>query len=306
MEPDHTSQTIQLPDGRTLGYAFYGSSSPTAYQVLYIHSFPSSRLEAAILASHALALNTRLIAPDRPGIGLSSPLLKRKITSYPADILALLNHLQVQRVGIVTYSGGTPYALACVKAIPRERLVGVEIAAGCFPAKVGSVQAFYNIMFRPVQHAMNSGLSHLFASSINSQFGILARASDPTAFYEVCEKEMKLRPEIERKALEGVEKLVLWDPLREALKGDKEGKGKEMGNELKLQAEEWGVGLDEGGWGGVTLWHGDADANCPLGNLRLAAGEMGCELKVLEGQGHVGVLIYFAKAILEHALERMK
>lgn len=306
MEPDHTSQIFQLPDGRTLGYAFYGSSSPTAHQVLYIHSFPSSRLEAAILASHALALNIRLIAPDRPGIGLSSPLPKRNITSYPTDILALLNHLQVQRFAITAYSAGMPYALACVKAIPRERLLGVEIAAGAFPAKVGSGQAFFNIMFKPVQQAMNSGLSHLFASSINSQFGALARASDPTAFYDACEKEMKLRPEIERKALEGVEKLVLWDPLREALRGDKEGKGKEMGNELKLQAEEWGVGLDRGGWGGVTLWHGDMDANCPLANLRLAAGKMGSELKVLEGQGHVGVLVYFGRAILEHALERMK
>jgi pimeloyl-ACP methyl ester carboxylesterase len=64
----HTALTFALSDGRTLGYALYGSSTPGATKVFYFHGTPASRIEAGLLAAAALALNMRVIAVDRPGV----------------------------------------------------------------------------------------------------------------------------------------------------------------------------------------------------------------------------------------------
>jgi pimeloyl-ACP methyl ester carboxylesterase len=302
---DHTALTFTLPDGRTLGYALYGSSSPDAFQLFYFHSYPCSRLEASILASHALELNIRLICPDRPGIGLSSPQAKRKILDWPADVIALANYLQLPTFSIIAYTLGAQYALACLYALPRERLRGVEIMAGYFPPRLSVVQQVSIVAFKPMYHVLNAGISHAIGSAINFQFGRLAREADPRAFYEECEKDMKLRPEIERTALQGVEKLLLWEPMREALRPDVTGKAFEW--EMKLQTGKWGFELNEGcDWSRVTVWHGSADPNVPIDNVMLAVDKMRCELKLLQGQGHAGVLVYYGKTIMEHALQKAR
>ena len=71
MGNDRTDQTIKLKDGRMLGYAEYGA--PEGKPVFYFHGFPGSRLDWPISDSDdsATQLNARIIAVDRPGMGLS-------------------------------------------------------------------------------------------------------------------------------------------------------------------------------------------------------------------------------------------
>lgn len=56
------SKTLKLRDGRTLSYADYGPP------IIYMHGFPGSRLEAALLTRFTTT-TARIIAPDRPGMG---------------------------------------------------------------------------------------------------------------------------------------------------------------------------------------------------------------------------------------------
>jgi hypothetical protein len=56
---------IPLPDGRTLGYADYGSAAQTA--VLWCHGGPLSRLEPQVLATAARDSGLRIVGIDRPG-----------------------------------------------------------------------------------------------------------------------------------------------------------------------------------------------------------------------------------------------
>jgi pimeloyl-ACP methyl ester carboxylesterase len=72
-----TQQTVSLPDGRTIGLAEYGA--PGGRPVLFFHGSPDSRLSAAILAGAADRNGVRLIALDRPGMGLSDPEPRRRL-----------------------------------------------------------------------------------------------------------------------------------------------------------------------------------------------------------------------------------
>src|SRR3954453_12685143 len=61
---------IRLRDGRTLGFAEYGD--PGGMPVICNHGGLSSRLDVAPAHESAKQHRLRLLAPDRPGIGLSS------------------------------------------------------------------------------------------------------------------------------------------------------------------------------------------------------------------------------------------
>ncbi|KAK5727070.1 hypothetical protein LTR15_002962 [Elasticomyces elasticus] len=63
-----STQTLGLPDGRTLAYAAFGSSN--GHAIFELHGFPGSRLEAAVYHQSALELGAQVIGVDRPGMGL--------------------------------------------------------------------------------------------------------------------------------------------------------------------------------------------------------------------------------------------
>jgi pimeloyl-ACP methyl ester carboxylesterase len=105
---------ITLRDGRTLAYMDRGPRTGTP--VLYFHGFQGSRLERvpdldAILAK----LNVRMISPDRPGIGLSTPAHARTVVSWVGDVHQLNEQLlgENQPFSILGFSAGATYALAC-------------------------------------------------------------------------------------------------------------------------------------------------------------------------------------------------
>jgi pimeloyl-ACP methyl ester carboxylesterase len=81
-----TQQMFQLPDGRVLGYADYGALG--GKPLFYFHGWPSLRIEFAGLAGDEIAaqLNVRVIAVDRPGIGLSGYQPRHRFTDWPHDV----------------------------------------------------------------------------------------------------------------------------------------------------------------------------------------------------------------------------
>ena len=120
--------TLTLRDGRTLSYAIYGT--PLGVPILYMPGFPSSRIEGAGLDPEATALGARIIAIDRPGYGDSSPHAERSVLSCASDVKELTEHLKLDRYGVLGISGGGPYALACARVLPAEKLKGVSIVCG--------------------------------------------------------------------------------------------------------------------------------------------------------------------------------
>jgi pimeloyl-ACP methyl ester carboxylesterase len=129
---DLTCQQYVLGAGRRLGFAEYGD--PSGFPLFYFHGWPSSRIEARLADRVASELRLRLIAPERPGYGLSDFLPRRTIGDWPGDVSELANHLRLERFGVLGISGGGPYAAACAALIP-ERLTDVLMVCSLGPSE---------------------------------------------------------------------------------------------------------------------------------------------------------------------------
>ena len=127
-ESGPSDQTHELPDGRSLAWCEYGI--PGGAPVFYFHGIPGSRIDARLTADAVAAAGLRLIAPDRPGFGRSTPEAgKRSYAGWAADIESLAKMLGFDRFAIVAYSSGGPYALAAGIAL-GERVTRVAIVSG--------------------------------------------------------------------------------------------------------------------------------------------------------------------------------
>ena len=127
------AETLTLADGRVLGYTVYGDAAATSRTVFYQHWFPGSRYEAATWDAGARGHGIRLVAADRPGCGASTNQPNRTLLDWPADILALASHLGAAKFGILGVSGGGPYTLALLHALPATQCAGAAVVAGAGP-----------------------------------------------------------------------------------------------------------------------------------------------------------------------------
>lgn len=96
--------------------------------VLLLHGFPlNSRVWCPQIA--ALRARARLLAPDFPGFGLSPPSSNSpSFASYAADVSALLDKLNLDRIAIVALAEGTCVAFHLVEEL-GAKLQGLVLAS---------------------------------------------------------------------------------------------------------------------------------------------------------------------------------
>ncbi len=114
-----TTRTLELADGRGLGWREFGA--PTGWPVVAVHGSPDSSAVWALLDDAAHRARARVIAPDRPGFGRSTPKPDRSILDWVDDLDELTDHLELASFRLLAISGGSPYALA-VAAIHPDRV----------------------------------------------------------------------------------------------------------------------------------------------------------------------------------------
>ncbi len=122
-----TDRCVELADGTRIGYAEVGN--PDGPPVVHLHGNPGSRLEVDIPAITRAAehLGIRLLAPDRPGIGLSS-FHDFSIREYPQQVCRFADALGLERFAMTGVSGGGKYACACAWGLP-ERVSRVALVS---------------------------------------------------------------------------------------------------------------------------------------------------------------------------------
>ena len=119
----------QLPDGRRLAWDEYGS--PQGFPLFYCHNHAGTRLEGLFFHDSARAAGFRLIAVDRPGLGLSDFFSRSDQNSCAEDFLQLANHLGIRRFGLLSWGGGGAFAFALSLRAPTR--VMFQISLACLP-----------------------------------------------------------------------------------------------------------------------------------------------------------------------------
>jgi pimeloyl-ACP methyl ester carboxylesterase len=119
--------SMTLPDGRVLAYTDCGA--PNGPVVLYCHGTPTSRLDLTPFDDDFVALGVRVVSPDRPSFGGSSPQPGRTWNDWPRDVAALADHLGVGRFAVMGLSSGGPYTVACA-ALLGERVAAAAVVGG--------------------------------------------------------------------------------------------------------------------------------------------------------------------------------
>ncbi|MFC2037019.1 alpha/beta fold hydrolase [Chloroflexota bacterium] len=127
-------KTIRLSDGRTLAYLDIGD--PEGRPLFYFHGGPGSRLEGLLFEDLNRQLGIRMIAPDRPGFGLSDFQEDRTYLDWPDDVRELADQLGIDRFAVLGWSSGGPHAAAVAHGIP-QCLAIVAIVAGEGPYASG-------------------------------------------------------------------------------------------------------------------------------------------------------------------------
>ena len=118
---------VELPNGQVVGVYEYGQAD--GRPVMVFHGTPACGAGFDWADAPARERGLRLIAPDRPGVGLSSRLDGWRVADWPPIVTALAGVVGVDRFAVWGYSGGGPYAVAVAAAEPK-RVVGAAIAAG--------------------------------------------------------------------------------------------------------------------------------------------------------------------------------
>lgn len=281
---------IQLPDGRTLGYAEYGDVGGRA--VFYFHGFPGSRLEAALLGPAAAARGVRIIAVERPGFGRSTFQPRRRLLDWPADVGRLADALGLARFSVLGLSGGGPYALACARAL-AHRLDEVDVVCGLGPARAWGTMTgmiWHNRWgLRAVRRApwLARPVFALLAPAFrrSPEFFVTrlaARAAAPDRVFFGSP---------ERRA-------VFAETFREAFRQGPRGPAREA----VIFGGPWGFRLEEVA-AEVRLWHGEADSVVPAEmGRRVAAALPHCRASFHAGEGHFSLVVNRVDEFLRAAL----
>ena len=116
---------ISLPDNRLLAFTDIGE--PGWPSVFFFHGAPMSRLHLSYLGPQFLAERVRVLSPDRPAYGGSTPQPGRILSDWPRDVAALADALGAERFVVAGHSSGGSYAVACAALLPSRVLAAIVL-----------------------------------------------------------------------------------------------------------------------------------------------------------------------------------
>ncbi|MGQ0672893.1 MAG: alpha/beta fold hydrolase [Hyphomicrobium sp.] len=278
---DLHSRIVTLSDGRTAGVAEYGD--PAGLPVLALHGAPACRMMFAVADAAARRHGLRLIAPDRPGYGLSPVDRDGTLVSRTDFHARVAEALGLDRFAVLAISGGAPYAVALAAKF------GARVSALALVSPMGPVadtlattggqyggvpflqrRFFLHLPRRWLFPPLAQLAARLFMVLPRGFGGGLAKVSgDPDA-------RILARPEV-REAMIAM--------TREAVRGGAHGGIAD----LCIYGRPWGIDVAAVSAPAI-LWQGSADRVVPVAAaLHLARLLPRCRLVQLQGAGHFWV-----------------
>jgi len=284
-ETDQTSRVHRLPDGRAIGYAEYGD--PGGLPAIALHGTPGCRFMFGLTDAAARARGLRIIAPERPGYGLSDTHHFETLAETADDVQAIADAFGLDRFVLIGVSGGGPHVVAAA-ALLRARILRMALVGPVGPiAECGEhirMSHFHHFIFThlaPSPHTAGAfffGLRTLLDWTPGVAYHLLMHRVTST------DRELLHRPEV-RDNLE--------ETIREALRSGVEGPLQD----LRLYCGRWNLPLDEINVPAI-VWQGSEDTIVPPdAAYRLAGALPDCRLEVIEGAGHYWVFGGFDRVL---------
>jgi len=270
--------TLNLESGRTLGYATYGSTLPSAPTIFLLHGMPGSRICGRSFHDACLKVGARLITIDRPGCG-NSTFAPRTLIQWPEDVLALADHLEIDTFSIIGASSGASFALACACYLPATRLLRTMLVCGIGP--VESLGWIPWALMRVAPWAIRLFAVHFLLPRL------LGPYIDKNAeqLKDLIESQCTTLEEKEQVATEEGQK-GLDDTVLQYVEAFKQGRQGPMHDGLLLSSG-WGFRVEDINGDRVRVIHGDQDTHAPLSMAKWVDGKLGGgRLQVLEGVTH--------------------
>lgn len=290
-----TALTRRLSDGTTIGYAEYGD--PGGIPLLYFHGWPGSRLQAKIIDEPARRRGIRVIAPDRPGIGLSSPASLCSIRQWTETVGHFADASGIDRFLVLGVSGGGPYALACGSVMP-ERILAAGACCSAPPLSLIDNLAGLHWLYRLLItiDRRSPRLSVLLMASTRLYVRGL-----PKAFF--LTPLIALLPGPDRRAMVRTEYLL---PIAEAVQEAYRQGAAHVIRDARRIRDPWGFDLET-----VPLafhfWHGCRDRNIPIKMVRFISRRVPKSVeRIYENDGHYSLPLLRSGAILDDLLSAVK
>ena len=276
-------QQIALRDGRILGYDEHGN--PDGRPIFFMHGSPGSRLDWPMLDPENIAaqLNARIIAADRPGMGLSGFKNGRTLLDWPDDVTQLADALNIDQFGVLAVSGGGPYGEACAFKIP-ERLTRTAVVCGMGPPAAPGATQGGSWTLPGKASPLRRLLLIMMAQTVRSR----PERMEPQFLESLSEPDRKLlqeQPQLLKMSL---------DSWREAFRSGTAG----VQHDAALYTRPWGFNLQDIQTE-VHLWHGENDNNVPASVGHYAAEAIpNCQAKFYAGEGHFSLPVNHMREIL--------
>jgi pimeloyl-ACP methyl ester carboxylesterase len=254
---------LRLPDGRALGYAVWGETNDSdAPVIMAFHGTPGSRFDLQPSPVMQHPEGARIVAVDRPGVGLSDPLPGRTLTAFVDDVETLADHLGIDRFGVLGYSGGGSYALAVAAGLPGRVTDGTLVGA-LAPPPGRSNDDGTSFALRLAMEARK--VLPVTAPVIAIANAVLSRF--PTTALGIASLDM---PPSDRETLRDARSSAhLLATYREASRSGTAG----AASDLDLVLSDWGFDL-AAVKAPIAIWQGAADTIVPVAHANWFAKEL--------------------------------
>jgi pimeloyl-ACP methyl ester carboxylesterase len=261
---------VAVAEGRSLYVREYGL--PSGSPVFFFHGVPGSRFQCPD-EGEAESLGVRLIALERPGYGLADPVsAPYSLSAWAQDVAAVADVLRVDGFGVVGYSLGGMYALACAHAMP-QRVRRLGLVSSFAPLDVpgnweglGGIRVFYE-MARSDPQALQRVAESLLASPESFVAAIADNASE-------ADQRVFATPAVSSRFLRDA---------RESIRGGSAA----VLRDVMIAARPWDLDVTAVRTR-VLIWHGMDDISAAPSMARYLAGVLPCsQAWFFPGEGHL-------------------